>query len=109
MAADGTVRDVGFEELESGMADGSLVVVDVREDQELASGVIPGSRFMPLSRFAPGDLPAGKRVVFSCAAGVRSRSAIELCRRAGLGFDEHFSPGFRGWAMSGRRIEPGPS
>ena len=42
--------------------------------------------------FDPAALPAGegKRIVFSCAAGVRSVRAIEFAQAAGLDLREQF-------------------
>jgi rhodanese-related sulfurtransferase len=99
------VRDVSSEELERGIEDGSLVLVDVREPHEFAAGHIPGSVSMPLSAFDPAELPREGRVVFSCAAGVRSRHAIGLAQSAGLDLCEHYAPGFKGWAASGLPVE----
>ena len=104
------VVDLGVDEVRAGLADGSLLVVDVREPHELAQGVIPGSVAMPLSRFDPSALPTaeGRRVVFSCAAGVRSRLAIEIAQRAGLDLRELLAPGFKGWIAAGGPVVPGP-
>lgn len=100
------VRDVGLPELRAGLADGSILLVDVREDHEVAMGVIPGSLVMPLSRFAPDRLPVdeGRRIVFSCAAGVRSIFAIEKARSHGLELSEHFSGGYKGWVAEGEPV-----
>lgn len=104
------IRDVSLDELKAGIEDGTIVVIDVREPHELQAGMIPGSWSMPLSAFDPASLPVGngKRLVFSCAAGVRSRHAIAMSRAAGLDLDEHFSGGFKGWHAAGESVEPGP-
>lgn len=100
------IRDVGLAELRAGLADGSILLVDVREDHEAAGGMIPGSVSMPLSRFDPGLLPVddGRRIVFSCAAGIRSIVAIEKARSEGLDLSEHFSAGLKGWTAAGEPI-----
>jgi rhodanese-related sulfurtransferase len=103
----GSIRDVSFDELEAGLLDGSVTLVDVRETYEFQAGHIPGATSMPLSRFDVASLPTGGRVVFSCAAGVRSRTAIEFCRAAGLGWSEHFPGGFKGWAAAGMPVASG--
>lgn len=106
----GAIRDLGLEEVRAGLRDGTITLVDVREPHELAGGRIPGSIAMPLSRFAPSDLPVeeGKCLVFSCAAGVRSRVAVESCRRAGLDVDAHYAGGFKEWLAAGEPVESGP-
>ena len=99
------IRDVSTGELEAGLEDGSVILVDVREPHEFAAGHIPGSVSMPLSGFDPEALPREGRVVFSCAAGVRSRHAVGLAQAAGLDFCEHYLPGFKGWAAAGLPVE----
>jgi rhodanese-related sulfurtransferase len=100
------VVDLDREAVKQGLADDAMILVDVREDHEFAAGHIPGSVSHPLSRFDPAALPAaeGKRVVFSCAAGIRSVRAIELAQGAGLAIDAHYRGGFKDWAMAGEPI-----
>lgn len=93
------------DDIKTGLAQGSILLVDVREPHEFAAGHIPGSVSLPLSAFDPSTLPAGKRIVFSCAAGVRSLRAIELARAAGLNVQEHYKGGFKDWAAAGELIE----
>lgn len=106
---DATITTIDLAALRDGLADGSLVVVDVREPHEFAAGAIPGSVSMPLSGFDPAALGAhaGSRIVFSCAAGIRSARAIEIARAAGLDLHEHFAGGFREWAASGEPVARG--
>lgn len=102
------IHDLGLDEVQAGLADGSILLVDVREDHEIAGGMIPGSVAMPLSRFDPAALPADAgRIVFSCAAGVRSQIALRICQEAGLPLSEHFGGGFKGWLAAGGPVEPG--
>ena len=100
------IVDLGIEEVKAGLADGSILLVDVREPNEHAMGMIPGSVAMPLSQFDPQALPSGddRRLVFTCAAGVRSRIAIEAARRAGLDVDAHLAPGYKGWVAAGEEV-----
>lgn len=107
--ADPTITTVDLDTLRDGVADGTLVVVDVREPHEFEAGAIPGSVSMPLSRFDPAELGAyaGSRMIFSCAAGVRSARAIEIAQASGLDLHEHFAGGFREWAASGEPVTKG--
>jgi rhodanese-related sulfurtransferase len=92
-----------------GLADGSLLLVDVREPHEWDAGHIPGSVLMPLSQFDPGALPAGdgRRVVFSCAAGARTLKAIAISQGEGYDFNYHYAGSFRDWATAGEPVEAG--
>ncbi|MDQ4136723.1 MAG: rhodanese-like domain-containing protein [Pseudomonadota bacterium] len=101
-----TIVDLDRDAVKRGLADGSVLLVDVREPHEFAAGHIPGSVSMPLSTFDPNAIPheEGKRVVFSCAAGVRSARAIEFAQAFGHDIREHYKGGFKDWAMAGEEI-----
>ena len=103
----GSVVDLDLDDIKRGLADDSILLVDVREPHEFAAGRIPGSISHPLSTFDPGELPAdpGRRVVFSCASGVRSVRAIELAQAAGWDVDAHYRGGFKEWALAGEPVE----
>ena len=78
------VEDVSLKDLKEGLADGSIVLVDVREPHEYAAGHIPGSTLNPLQSFDTDALPApqpGKRIVFSCRSGRRSITALGLAQQ----------------------------
>ncbi len=100
------IIDVELDEVKRGLRDGSMLLVDVREPHEFAAGHIPNSVSHPLSTFDPAALPVeeGRRIVFSCAAGVRSVRAIEFAQAAGLGLSEHFAGGFKAWSLAGEPI-----
>jgi rhodanese-related sulfurtransferase len=104
--ADRGVVDLGLDEVKQGLEDGSLVLVDVREPHEFAAGHIPGALSHPLSTFDPAALPVeeGRRIVFSCASGVRSMRAIEFAQAAGLDLREHYKGGFKEWSAAGEPV-----
>ncbi|WP_395666124.1 rhodanese-like domain-containing protein [Methylocella sp.] len=103
------VENVSIEELKSGLADGSIVLVDVREPNEFAAGHIPGATLNALQSFDPAKLPPpaqGRRIVLSCRSGKRSLAALELARRAGRqDVRAHFPGGFQDWAQRGEAVE----
>ena len=102
----GGVVDLDIDDVKEGLADGSITLVDVREPHEFAAGHIPGSVSHPLSTFDPEELRALKgRIVFSCAAGVRSLRAIEFAQDAGLDLNEHYRGGFKEWELMGEPVE----
>ncbi len=107
MAGDKRVTHLDLEAVKAGLEDGSMLIIDVREPHEYAMGHIPGSVLLPLSGFDPALIPAdtGKRLVFSCAAGVRSMQALAIAQDAGLALHEHYRGGFKEWAGMGETVE----
>src|SRR5919112_1520713 len=99
------VIDLDRETIKRALREGSIVLVDVREPHEFAAGHIPGSISHPLSSFDPSALPEGKRIIFSCAAGVRSVRAIEVAQASGRDIREHYKGGFKDWAAAGEPVE----
>ena len=104
------IHELTFEELRRGLEGDSILAVDVREPHEFEAARIPGSVLAPLSSFDPADLPdaGGRRVVFSCAAGVRSAHAVAIAQGAGLAINAHYLGGLKEWAMRGGAVESGP-
>ena len=103
-----TVENVYLDELKKGLADGSILLVDVREPNEYAAGRIPGSVLNPLQKFDPDALSRvpGKRVVLSCRSGRRSLTALALAQKAGRGdVHAHYPGGFQEWANAGEEVE----
>jgi rhodanese-related sulfurtransferase len=107
MAGEIRVAHLDLDEVKAGVADGSMLIVDVREPHEYAMGRIPGAVLLPLSQFDPAAIPtdSGKRIVFSCAAGVRSMQALAISQASGLDLVEHYRGGFKEWAMMGEEVE----
>jgi rhodanese-related sulfurtransferase len=103
------IEDLSREEIKAGLADGSILLVDVREAHEFAAGHIPGSVLVPLSRFDVDEIPAadGRRIVLSCAAGIRSMQAAMLAHQQGLPVDAHYAGGFKDWFFAGEPVEQG--
>jgi rhodanese-related sulfurtransferase len=103
------VVDLDREAVKQGLADGSILVIDVREAYEFEAGHIPGSVSHPLSELDPAALAElvrndGRRPVLSCAAGVRSANALIAAQRAGVDLSEHYRGGFKDWYAAGEDI-----
>ncbi|TDN92004.1 ThiF family adenylyltransferase [Microbacterium sp. BK668] len=77
------------------------LIVDVREDAEVQSGMIPGSRHIPLGVLLadPAMLTGSGRVVIVCQVGLRARRAAEALRRAGVDA-EVLAGGIDAWRAS---------
>jgi rhodanese-related sulfurtransferase len=104
------VENVTLDELQKGLADGSILLVDVREANEWAAARIPGAFFNPLSAFDPKALPKqdGKRVVLHCRSGKRSVTALGLAQAGGRAdVRAHFGGGMLEWVASGCTVEQG--
>lgn len=101
------VRDLSVEDVARAVAEGSAVIVDVREPNETAVERIPGALLMPLSCFDPKAIPdpQGKTVVFSCRSGIRSVRAGELAQAAGFAYDAHLAGGLIAWKAAGLPTE----
>lgn len=97
------VQNLSPEAVAKGMREGHILLIDVREDRETAVERIPGALLLPLSRFDPRDIPdpQGRRVVFTCASGVRSVRASEIAQAEGIGYDAHLAGGLKAWKAAG--------
>jgi rhodanese-related sulfurtransferase len=103
------VHDLSPDDVARGLAEDTILLVDVREPHEVAMARIADAVNVPLSRFDPAAIPdpAGRRVVFLCAAGVRSIHASEAAQAAGLRYDAHLAGGLKAWVMDGQEIVRG--
>lgn len=66
-----------------------VVVVDVREPSEFATGSVPGARSIPSGQIRERlyELPRGATVYLLCANGARSLELVPFMRA--VGFDAH--------------------
>ncbi|WP_404710488.1 rhodanese-like domain-containing protein [Sphingomonas sp. MMS24-J13] len=96
-------------ELKGMLADGSALLIDVREPDEFAAGHIAGAVNMPLSTFSPRNVPdaAGRTVVLQCAGGKRSGMALDRCAQAQAPIDTHLGGGIGAWKEAGLPIVSG--
>ena len=87
---------------------GRIRVVDVREDDEFASGPVPGAVSIPMGQLTHrlAEIDPAQPVYVICASGGRSAvTADGLMRR---GFDAYsVVGGTRAWTKSGRSVDYG--
>ena len=78
-------------------------ILDVREDFEVAEGMIPGAVHIPLGQLASrlGELDAGRPVITVCASGNRSAHAAVDLLVAGFRADT-MAGGMTAWETEGR-------
>ena len=86
---------------------GSCLFIDIREDNEFAAGHIPGAVTAPLSRFDQA-LPAereGKKAVFYCLSGMRTRANAQRLAAAGFADAYILDGGLNAWKAIGAPTE----
>lgn len=99
----GTLENWTPQQLKEAFEAGEVAIIDVRTPQEFAFEHIHGALLAPLATFEPRHLPAqdGKRLVFHCGSGVRSRKVAEACLAAGMRPVAHLEGGFGAWKAAG--------
>lgn len=85
------------------ISQGSVDVIDVREPHEWSDGHLAAARHVPLGRLRANTraLVPRDRVLFVCAAGVRSQTAAKLAEALGLTDLYNLAGGTRAWAGAG--------
>jgi rhodanese-related sulfurtransferase len=101
------VRDLTVEEVARGLAEGTVLLVDVREPNETAVERYPGAAIVPLSAFDVSQIPKpnGRQVVFACRSGRRSVTASQAAQSEGLPYDAHLAGGILAWKAAGLPTE----
>lgn len=97
------VHDLTPQEVARGLSEGRVLLVDVREPDEVAAEAYPDAVVLPLSHFDARQIPDphGKQVVFACRSGKRSVTASLAAQAAGLHYDSHLAGGIIGWKAAG--------
>jgi rhodanese-related sulfurtransferase len=101
------VRDLQPDEVARGLAEGSVLLVDVREPNETAVERYPEALHLPMSQFDPAAIPdpQGRQVVFACQSGIRSVTASLTAQAAGFPYDAHLAGGIKAWKAMGLPTE----
>jgi rhodanese-related sulfurtransferase len=89
-------------------AEGSAILVDVREPAEHRASRIPTARLAPLSRLRCADLPASGRLVLHCQKGGRGNSACEKLLKENPKLEVYnLAGGIEAWIGAGLPVEHG--
>ncbi len=98
------------EELAARLAEGNVRLIDVRTDEEVAEGVIPGAEHIPLDRFDPATLGPddGREVVLYCRSDRRSGVAGEKLAAATGEPATHLEGGILAWEAAGLPVTKQP-
>ncbi|ASN53606.1 rhodanese-like domain-containing protein [Sinomonas sp. R1AF57] len=81
-------------------------IIDVREDFEVADGMIPGARHIPMGQMLSrlDELDKGRPVSVVCRSGNRSGRIAEAL--TSLGYEAYsVAGGMMQWQAEGRRVE----
>lgn len=91
------------QEVAEGVRAGRILLVDVREPNEIAVESYPDAVVLPLSSFDPSEIPdpQGRQVVFACRSGRRSITASVAAQDAGYPYNHHLAGGILGWKAAG--------
>ena len=97
------VHDLTPAQVAQGLAEGRILLVDVREPNETAAEAYPEGVVVPLSSFDPQAIPdpQGRQVVFACRSGKRSVTAARVAQQQGFPYDHHLAGGMLGWKAAG--------
>jgi rhodanese-related sulfurtransferase len=107
------VPRITVEELKKLMADGQVVVLDVRNADAYNIEHIKGSISLPLDKISAGEyknLPHDKRIVAYCSCGTEhtSAAAATLLEKAGFKNVAALLGGTNAWKQSGGEMEKAP-
>ncbi|HEY6259347.1 MAG TPA: rhodanese-like domain-containing protein [Xanthobacteraceae bacterium] len=104
---DPRVHNLTPEEVARGLGAGRMLLVDVREPNEVALERYPDAVVVPLSSFDPAAIPdpQGRQVVFACRSGRRSITASLAAQEQGYPYDAHLAGGILAWKAAGLDTE----
>ena len=107
MADDPRVQNLTPQDVAHGIAEGRILLVDVREPNETEVERYPEAVYLPMSAFDPAAIPdpQGRQVVFACRSGNRSVTASLLAQAAGLPYSAHLAGGLKAWKDVGLPTE----
>lgn len=102
-------QTVTFEEVNTGLSKGEIVLVDIREPDEFAAGHVPGAINLPLSRLTPTALPkpGDKKVVIMCRSGNRSGRLAQMLPSVGRDDIADYSGSMIDWTRRGGALVKG--
>lgn len=100
---------VAVEQLQSVLAQGPAVVVDVRTPEEFAGGHVPGALNIPVDelsdRLAELEAQRSAPVYLICASGRRSARASALLSEAGFAQPINVLGGTKAWVGAGYPVD----
>lgn len=109
MTTESLVPEISIETLQQWLADGSVLLVDVREQNEWNEGHLEQAQLLPLSVFDPAQVPpAGERhTVIMCRSGRRSADATRVLQLTGRQDVFNLEGGILAWQALGLPVVSG--
>ncbi len=98
-----TYHHIQPEDLTAMQAAGPVLLVDVRNDDEVARGIIEGAIHIPLALLPLqcDKLNKAENIIFYCHSGVRSAHAAAFAASKGYQNVYNLSGGILAWARAG--------
>ncbi len=95
--------EIDAQELNEMISQGKVLLVDVRNDDEVIQGIIAGAMHIQLSMLPLQyeKLTKAKTVVFYCHSGIRSAHAADFAVAKGLTDVHNLVGGVVAWAKAG--------
>src|SRR5688500_9899006 len=114
-AAKARIDNLDADQVETELASGEAVLIDVREPDELVNGRIPGAIKVPRGMLASPADPTSpdhrepfdpkKRVILHCAGGGRSALAGAELKDLGYSSVANLEGGIAAWKKAGKPVE----
>lgn len=100
--------DIDVAGLRALLAGDPITLLDVRNDPEVAMGVIAGARHIPLPELVAREheLPRDRPLVVYCQSGARSARAAGFLANAGFGGVHNLRGGILAWLREGEVLSP---
>jgi rhodanese-related sulfurtransferase len=101
------VHNIDAVELTRLQQNGPVVLIDVRTDAEVARGIIPTARHIPLHLLAQrlAELDPDATTIVYCQSGGRSAQACAWLGQQGFGSVMNLQGGIMGWLRDGHPVE----
>jgi rhodanese-related sulfurtransferase len=106
--AKGRIEEVDAREALALHGAGGTTFLDVRDQQEVNLGKIPGAVHISrgtMETKVEGAVPRDAKIVVYCASGNRSALAADTLRNMGYADARSLAGGFRAWAEAGGDID----
>jgi len=98
-------RTISVEELKARLDGGERPrMIDVREEDEVAHGMIPGAQHLPLGQIPQqlAAIPKNEEVIFICRSGYRSDQACQYLSAQGYEGVTNMIGGMLAWNQLGQ-------